>query len=619
MRIVPIAPAPFGDGALERALCDVIQSVEEQAASVQLYIEHGPRTGTDMFLIISLPPDGRVRPWLRSCGRRHAQLLALLDSWQVALRGAGVRTRQLDGIEIAGLLARRMLAPDRAAPVMPALELFDGDEERGADAGTRVAARLAAQLSSAELDFTSERYLATACGLEQVLYLVAPPVRPALKWFEDLPEPDEAWTLSVHLGPQPAATDGPHLSVYHSVRAADVVAGVHALAPAADRAAAFLSEAVGVPVQRGEFRQRELWLSSLPLAEDVALAGGVVTVPEAARALPLSIADAGSPVGTPIAVGARSRRPIRLDLWDPLHRVAGLLITGGEDLYLSAATDNVASQLAEDQIQVVLADTNGCHDGALGAEPRAAAWARAAGDRGGGDHVWAVVAAHEVLLGELSFIERRLLETTIRDTLALAALEGQVPTERDLIARLQARAERSNLSAAVHAAALAHRLTPFAGEGEQGGPLDGAREIEPEKPGASLDLSRLEPALAGVIALDLVEAAAPSDHRRVVVVDAADTLCAHGLAARRLIRAAARGHRDGTGVVLTVRDSRSLLAPGGSLLASAFELRLTLRRGSHAAAIHAELASGLRGRALAVLPGRNPNQMSEGGITCGRS
>ena len=79
---------------------------------------------------------------------------------------------------------------------------------------------------------------------------------------------------------------------------------------------------------RGEFRQRELWTSTLPLGHDSARRTRKYATRNAADTVPLVGTGCGSPGGIPFAFADPGRTLERLDPYDPEHANHTLLICG---------------------------------------------------------------------------------------------------------------------------------------------------------------------------------------------------------------------------------------------------------------------------------------------------
>ena len=106
------------------------------------------------------------------------------------------------------------------------------------------------------------------------------------------------------------------VSIYQALRARGPAPDLAALAEAVDYCAEQIEAASDCKVNRGEFRQRELWASTLPLGRDVAGAARKYATRNVGDTVPLVGTACGSPTGIPFAFSdpGRTRRaaePVR--------------------------------------------------------------------------------------------------------------------------------------------------------------------------------------------------------------------------------------------------------------------------------------------------------------------
>ena len=118
------------------------------------------------------------------------------------------------------------------------------------------------------------------------------------------------------------------VSIYQALRAPGPTPDLAALAEAVDYCAETIESAADCKVGRGEFRQRELWTSTLPLGHDAARRARKYATRNAADTVPLVGTGCGSPDGIPFAFADPGRTLERLDPYDPEHANHTLLICG---------------------------------------------------------------------------------------------------------------------------------------------------------------------------------------------------------------------------------------------------------------------------------------------------
>ena len=118
------------------------------------------------------------------------------------------------------------------------------------------------------------------------------------------------------------------VSLYQALRAPGPAPDLVALGEAVDYCVEQLESASDCKVNRGEFRQPELWASSLPLARDVARRVRKYATRNVGDTVPLIGTSCGSPAGIPFAFADPGRTVERLDPYDPEHANHTLLVCG---------------------------------------------------------------------------------------------------------------------------------------------------------------------------------------------------------------------------------------------------------------------------------------------------
>jgi hypothetical protein len=266
-----------------------------------------------------------VRPAARGVGA-FERSLERAEAFRAALEQAGLRARLLDGPAVSRLILRRLAAhpPGRG---LPRAEVVDATARRADRRRAAVAAaRLLDGVRETAIDFADARHVRIGADVEQTLSVDGLPHGEAFDWLAALRPAALPSALSVHV--RAAARGELRIAAYLTIRAPDSPHDAVALATVVDdvvREAA----AGGVRVNRGEFLQRTLWTSTLPLAIDAAHVEHPADAATIAAASPIADAGCGSPSGVPFARGAHGRLE-RLDPWDVAHDEAGVLVAGGD-------------------------------------------------------------------------------------------------------------------------------------------------------------------------------------------------------------------------------------------------------------------------------------------------
>lgn len=119
-----------------------------------------------------------------------------------------------------------------------------------------------------------------------------------------------------------------HLSIYQTVRARGPEPDLATLGEAVDACVEEIESASDCKVNRGEFRQEPLWVSSLPLGRDTAACCRKYATPNVGDTVPLVGTACGSPSGVPFAFTEPGRTVERLNPYDPDHANYTMLISG---------------------------------------------------------------------------------------------------------------------------------------------------------------------------------------------------------------------------------------------------------------------------------------------------
>ena len=322
---------------------------------------------------------------LRAHRRAVREHLAHVDALRAELEADGMGTRLLDGREVTALLWARFnptAADHGRGPALPdvGVELLgELDAVRERDEARAAALRLRAAIARSSLDFTASHQRVTVDeDLEQTLAVHTTAGRTRMGWLHAAMLTRQPYTLSVYVraldrrrerqrlklayrrlftinrgaeqrgrvpdfdrylqereyegllgelaGGQQAGIY--RVAIYQTLR----VRGPHpdpaALSEAVDYCAEQI-EAVGdCKVSRGEFRQHELWRSSLPLGRDHYQRARKYPTANTGDMIPLVGTQCGSPTGVPFAFADPGRTVERLNPYDPEHANHTLVIAG---------------------------------------------------------------------------------------------------------------------------------------------------------------------------------------------------------------------------------------------------------------------------------------------------
>ena len=308
---------------------------------------------------------------------------AHVDTVRAELEAVGFPVRQLNGAELFALLWAR-LNPTSADSVrrprpVPVEILGELDARQDREQAIAAARELRAALARSSVDLKRGRHLVEIeRDVEQVIYARTTAQHTGLGWLLGAMLTRQPYTLSVHvhaldrrrerqriklgyrrlfainrgaeqrgrvpdfdryaqereyeqlLG-QMAGQERANLydvSIYQALRAPGPVPDLTGLAEAVDGCAEAIESAADCKVDRGEFRQRELWTSTLPLGRDSARRTRRYATGNAADTLPLTGTGCGSPDGIPFAFADPGHTLERLDPYDPEHQNHTLVIAG---------------------------------------------------------------------------------------------------------------------------------------------------------------------------------------------------------------------------------------------------------------------------------------------------
>jgi hypothetical protein len=355
---------------LSHSLGALVADACHAGASLQVHLQAfaPPPAGSptiEAHLVRSAPLVARVARLLKSDAeltRVRSRVAAAFAeasarSWEetaatsARLQALGLECHQLDGVQVAELIGRR-LGPSASAPPSRRRIEVRGTLDQASD--VRSARRAAGELRACAWGVVTVEPTHVRVGdeLEQVVFVAGVPDAQMEQWLDAAMVADVPFVLSVHLRPgdrRAARGRGPDsgeaaraatVSGYIALRVPADDTGPSRLVDALERLSSRLAHAVGAPVHRGDFRQGGLWTSSLVVGRDQAKLGHACPAERVAGAIPILTTSCGSPTGIPIAIGEDAGLQ-RLDPWDPHHATSGLLIAGADD----ATTDRVLESL----------------------------------------------------------------------------------------------------------------------------------------------------------------------------------------------------------------------------------------------------------------------------------
>ena len=278
------------------------------------------------------------------------------DALRAELEALGLPVSQLDGEQVLRLLWARFnpttadgtrRAPERTVEVLGEL-----DTARDREQARRAALALRERIAGSSLDFTRARHVVEVeRDLEQVIYAARTAQQTTMGWLMGAMMTRQPYTLSVfvhaldrrrerqkiklgyrrlfainrgaeqrgrvpdfdryaqeseyqELLVQMAGHDRANVfevSVYQAIRARGPNPDLAALGEAVDYCVEQLESASDCKVNRGEFRQAELWASTLPLGRDVARRTRKYATRNVGDTVPLVGTACGSPTGIPFA------------------------------------------------------------------------------------------------------------------------------------------------------------------------------------------------------------------------------------------------------------------------------------------------------------------------------
>lgn len=489
---------------------------------------------------------------------------AHIDAIRAEVEAAGLPVRQLNGSEAFTLLWQRLnpTTADRRSGGIRTEILGECDAVRDREQAREAARSLRERLAQSSLDLKRGRHLIeVGHDVEQTIYVHTTAQQTGLGWLLETMLTRQPFALSVHVraldrrrerqrfklghrrlfainrgaeqrGRVPdfdryaqedeyrdlltemAGRERARLfevSVYQALRAPGPRPDLEALNEAVTYCADAMETAVDCKVGRGEFRQRELWASTLPLGQDIARRVRKYATTNAADTVPLIGTGCGSPGGFPFAFADPGRTLERLDPFDREHPNHTLLISGRSGSGKTMLANMILARLLTLGARGFVIDRAGHYElltrmieGAQQIELGVAqspyainAWDVPDSRHVPSDKVAYLLALHQLMMGDegLTRSELAQLGEAIRAVYARSAtLEDQPPCESMLrdellaVAGFHQREGAHELAAA--ARSLATRLNEWCGDGSYAYLLDRPTTVPDDSPLVVFDTRR---------------------------------------------------------------------------------------------------------------------------------
>jgi hypothetical protein len=555
---------------LEAAMEDSLRRhADDQAAvdfSAYVIVPHVPRQRDARAVLAGLRRGVLARAPLErgvSAHRRAARdSQAHVDALRAELDALGLPVSQLNGEQVFALLWARLNPTKTDAGQAPASApgeiLGELDTARDREQARRIALTLREQVARSSVDLKRERHhVEVDRDVEQVIYAHRTAQQTTMGWLMGAMLTRQPYTLSVYVhaldrrrerqkiklgyrrlftinrgaeqrGRVPdfdryaqereyerllaemAGHDRANVfevSVYQALRARGPAPDLVSLGEAVDYCVEQLESASDCKVNRGEFRQPELWLSTLPLARDVARRTRKYATRNVGDTVPLVGTSCGSPTGLPFAFAAPGRTIERLNSYDPEHANHTLLICGRSgsgktmtaNILLARGIAHGARAFVIDRAghyELLTRMVDGAQQIELGADGSPYAINPWDGEATR-EKISFLISLHTLLMGDdgLDRAEIAQLGEAIRAVYAKAAtLENEFPCESMLREELLAMAEHHQQLGAVDVAVmvrnLAMRLTEFCDDGTYAYLLDRPTTVPTDSPLVVFDTRR---------------------------------------------------------------------------------------------------------------------------------
>jgi len=509
-------------------------------------------------------PTAPLERPLQAHRRAVREHLAHVDALRSELEAEGMPTGLLEGEEVVRLLWARFnptkADTGRRTPSSAVELLGELDAGSDRDAARQAAIRLKEQIAQSSVDFSaSHQHVVVGHDVEQTILVHNTAGRTQMGWLHGAMLTRQPFTLSVFVhglerrrerqrlklayrrlhtinrgaeqrGRVPdfdryvqereyqellgelASGETSNLfrvSIYQTLRARGPEPNLAALSEAVDFCAEQVESAGDCKVGRGEFRQHELWASSLPLGRDIHRKARKYSTANTGDMLPLIGTKCGSPTGIPFAFADPGRTVELLNPYDEEHANHTIPVAGRSGSGKTMTANVVLSRCVAAGARAFVIDRAGHYeiltrliDGAqqieIGAEGSPYAlnpWDVPDAAKVSREKIAFLLALHQVMMGGLDARQIGLIGPAIRAVYAKAAqLPGSKPRESMLQEELRAQAREAQDADAVDVAAtlrnLADRLSEYCGEGTYAYLLDRETTVPLEAPLVVFDTRR---------------------------------------------------------------------------------------------------------------------------------
>ena len=315
------------------------------------------------------------------------------------------------------------------------------------------------------------------------------------------------------------------VSIYESIRVRGPEPDPAVLIEAVDFCAERIELAIDCRVQRGEFQQRELWESTLPLGRDVAGRTRKYASRNVGDLVPLAGMSCGSLTGVPFAFSEPGRALELLNPYDRAHANQTLLIAGRSGSGKTLCANVILSRCVSHGARAFVLDRAGHYavlagviDGArqieIGADESEFAinpWDVADPGNPPLEKIAFLVSLHQVMMGDegLTTLERSQLGASIRAVYARAAAQSVPARESMLRDELLERSQAEHVSGVPELAMtlrnLAERLGEFCGDGAYAYLLDRETTVAADAPLVVFETRRCPEVVLKPVMFSIVE------------------------------------------------------------------------------------------------------------------